>query len=521
MLYMVLGMIVLVNNIRARVNRLLFMVCMSFAVWAFSNALIFPNATEPSLWFWYRVSAFGWCLFPAFGLNLFSELAHVGFMVKHKWIGYAAYVPSLFFLYMVLTGKLFTVGFEHGPWGTYEVQDTSSPWFWLFLFYSAGYMLISLGAAVVWEIRSKNRFEKKQAMVILIFVSVSVMSGFFFNMILPLLMGGKSGFPAIAPILGLVWLGGFTLAISRYRLVEITPEIAADEIISNIVDTVFLVNTDGTIRKMNRSAEILLGASEEETRNRKIWELFYRSENVRYKVMAAQQGQAAQLQWEDWLKPRKRRPEPVNCILSCVKNRAGLNIGVILIGQDLRLVKRLEKEVKKSEIAEKKLQKAKENLEDKVAERTRELEMFATTDPLTGVYNRRIGYLLLEEEIHKARRKKSVLTVCFIDINGLKEVNDNFGHKEGDDLILSVVNILKENLRESDILCRMGGDEFLVIMLDCGLNQSLEVWEGVQKSIDEKNGRKQKSYLVSVSRGFAEYNPIYPMTIDELVTTAD
>lgn len=161
------------------------------------------------------------------------------------------------------------------------------------------------------------------------------------------------------------------------------------------------------------------------------------------------------------------------------------------------------------------------NLERQVKERTTELEMYATTDTMTGVYNRRIGFLLLEEEIHKAKRNKSVLTICFIDINGLKEVNDSFGHREGDELILMVVEILKESLRESDIICRMGGDEFLVIMADCNMNQSLSVWEGIQTKIDEKNRAILKSYSISVSRGFAEFNPIYPITPDELITTAD
>lgn len=520
-IYLLMGVTVIRKGYRSRVKRLIFCVCLLFAVWAFSYSFIYPQGPLSSQWFWYRLSAFGWCLFPAVSLNLFFELAHVDLILKRKWIQFAAYLPAAVFLYQVLTDRLFTVGFEYGKWGTVEVQDTASFWFWAYLVYSGGYMLVSLWSALIWGIRSRNPNEKKQFAAILIFVSLSVILGFLFNMILPWLSGGKAGFPAVAPIFGLFWLSGFALAISRYQLIELTPQIAADEIISNIIDMVLLLNFDGSIRKTNRAAQILLGYSEENFKQMRFWELFVKSENARYRLSDIQKSQASLIQWEDQLKPRKGRPVPMNCIMSCVKDHLGTSIGVIFVGQDLSLVKRLEKEVGRSEIAEKKLQKAKETLEEKVAERTRELEMFATTDPLTGIYNRRIGLLLLEEEIHKAKRTKNVLTVCFVDINGLKEVNDGYGHKEGDDLILSVVNILKENLRESDILCRMGGDEFLIIMLECNLNQSLEVWEGVQKSIDDKNNRKLKSYLVSVSRGFAEYNPIYPMTLDELITTAD
>ncbi len=161
------------------------------------------------------------------------------------------------------------------------------------------------------------------------------------------------------------------------------------------------------------------------------------------------------------------------------------------------------------------------NLEKQVRDRTFELEKHATTDPMTGVYNRRIGLLFLEEEIHKAKRNMSVLTVCFVDIDNLKGVNDSFGHREGDELILQVVAAFRDSLRETDIVCRMGGDEFLIIMTNCNLNQSLEVWEGIQKRIAEKNRAILKSYNISVSRGFAEFNPLYPVTLDELITTAD
>jgi diguanylate cyclase (GGDEF)-like protein/PAS domain S-box-containing protein len=524
LIYLYMGIQVFRMDPSSRKNRWFLYFCLCFAVWSFAYVFVYPDHSKQVIWFWYKISALGWCSFPAIAINFLLALT---LYEKKKGrpfgmtIHYIFFIPAVVFFLHAYNGTLIAKDFVFRTFGNIEVQNVDSPWYWAYLAYMAVLTLGGLVMVTVWGVRSPNKNEKKQALWIVSSGLLSFLLGIVFNILLPALSNNIAVLPAIAPLTSLIWLAGIRRAIRKYRLLEITPEVAADEIVSHIIDSVLLLNMDGTIRKSNRSAEVLLEYSGDELRELKVWDLFPRGENARYKFEDIRKGQSGMIQWEDALKTKKGKPLPMNCIVSCVNDRNKQNIGVIFVGQDLRLVKRLEKEVRKSEIAEKKLQKANENLEKKVAERTRELEMYATTDPMTGVYNRRIGLLLLEEEIHKAKRNQSVLTVCFLDINDLKTVNDKYGHKEGDDLILSVVNIIKENLRVSDIICRMGGDEFLLILLDCNLNQCLEVWDGVQKDIDEKNAKKIKPYLLSVSRGFAEYNPIYPMTLDEIITTAD
>lgn len=523
--YLFLGIQVFRMEPSSSRNRWFLAFCMSFAVWSFAYIFVYPDHPKDQIWFWYRISSIGWCAFPAISLNFMISLTRFG---RRKNAGmtrdifrYALFLPSIVFIVRAFSGTLIAKDFTVHAWGNIEVQDISSPWYWAYLIYMGFTTISGLLLVALWGIKTSKKNEKKQSLWIVTTGVIALTTGVLFNILLPSFSHVANFLPAIAPLTGLIWMVGIRRAIRKYRLLEISPQIAAEEIISNIIDVVFLLNPDGSFRKANRSSEILLGYSENELKKKNFGEIFEKSETARYKLLDIRKCVSNQLQWEDSLKPLKGKMIPMNCLLSCVKDHSGNAIGMLFVGQDLRLVKRLEKEVKRSEIAERKLEKAKETLELKVAERTRELERFATTDPMTGIYNRRIGLLLLDEEIRAAKRKQSVLTVCFIDINGLKTVNDEYGHKEGDDLILSIVNILKENLRESDVLCRMGGDEFLAIMLDCNLNQCLEVWDGIQKSIDEKNNRKQKSYLLSVSRGLAEYNPIYPMTLDELITTAD
>ena len=153
--------------------------------------------------------------------------------------------------------------------------------------------------------------------------------------------------------------------------------------------------------------------------------------------------------------------------------------------------------------------------------KTEELYQFATYDELTGVYNRRVGMEFLKQELKKMRRVKTFLSICFIDINDLKIVNDNFGHDAGDNLILAIVEDIKSAMRESDILSRIGGDEFLLIFPGCKLDEVKSIWRRVQKSIKERNKKSDNEYNISASYGFAETDSENLLFIDELIQIAD
>lgn len=99
--------------------------------------------------------------------------------------------------------------------------------------------------------------------------------------------------------------------------------------------------------------------------------------------------------------------------------------------------------------------------------RTEEVYKLAVIDPLTNLYNRRSGEQRLAEAIAQSQRHLTPLTVLMIDINGLKQVNDNFGHVAGDDMIKHFADRLQRAIRGSDAAIRLGGDEFLVLLPEC------------------------------------------------------
>ena len=134
------------------------------------------------------------------------------------------------------------------------------------------------------------------------------------------------------------------------------------------------------------------------------------------------------------------------------------------------------------------------------------LEQKAVQDCLTGIYNREYYIKYIESLSHNKRLNDFPLTVCYIDINGLKEVNDLYGHSEGDELLLVFCRFISENLRKTDIFCRIGGDEFLVLCPGISNNDFRNIWARIRDSADIYNIGNTKPYLIVFSHGVIELN---------------
>jgi len=91
-------------------------------------------------------------------------------------------------------------------------------------------------------------------------------------------------------------------------------------------------------------------------------------------------------------------------------------------------------------------------------------------DNLTGLYNRLVADELMKKEIDKSKRYGYSLSLLLLDVDGLKEVNDKKGHLEGDKILFRIGQSIKKNLRDSDIACRWGGDEFLILLTNTDKN---------------------------------------------------
>lgn len=124
-------------------------------------------------------------------------------------------------------------------------------------------------------------------------------------------------------------------------------------------------------------------------------------------------------------------------------------------------------------------------------------------DEMTGTYNRRYGLERLKNYCRGDR--KNQLVVCFLDINGLKEVNDSMGHGAGDSLITQTVSCIRKGIRQKDELVRLGGDEFLIIARESGLPEMEQTWQNIVTAYEKINTEGKFSFRISVSHGIAVF----------------
>lgn len=122
----------------------------------------------------------------------------------------------------------------------------------------------------------------------------------------------------------------------------------------------------------------------------------------------------------------------------------------------------------------------------KIAEARRQIERQATVDGLTDVYNRSYGMARFEEEFTRFRRNNKGLACLMIDIDHFKQVNDKFGHQVGDKVLKEVAARIAQDLRPYDMLCRYGGEEFLVVLPETELPDAVQIGERILLSIREK-----------------------------------
>jgi diguanylate cyclase (GGDEF)-like protein/PAS domain S-box-containing protein len=151
-----------------------------------------------------------------------------------------------------------------------------------------------------------------------------------------------------------------------------------------------------------------------------------------------------------------------------------------------------------------------------------ELKEMAITDELTGLLNRRGFRALAEQQCKIANRHKDGVTLMYADLDNLKSINDQFGHKEGDQALIEIGRILVNTFRESDIIGRLGGDEFAVLLTGTSVPDIENVSiSHVQDKLRFYNKQSNLGYELSLSMGVAYCEPDVSCTLDQLLSEAD
>lgn len=149
------------------------------------------------------------------------------------------------------------------------------------------------------------------------------------------------------------------------------------------------------------------------------------------------------------------------------------------------------------------------------------IQKMAFTDDLTGLYNRRGFISLCQKYLKLSQRTRKEALLLFADLNGLKRINDNFGHQEGDRALVEIADLLRSTFRESDIIARIGGDEFTVLAAGVSPEETDTLIGRLEARMELQKNKGGKGYTYSISVGFARYNPDQDCTVEELLSKAD
>jgi diguanylate cyclase (GGDEF)-like protein len=149
------------------------------------------------------------------------------------------------------------------------------------------------------------------------------------------------------------------------------------------------------------------------------------------------------------------------------------------------------------------------------------LREMAITDELTGLLNRRGFFALAQQQLKVSKRVKGKLALVFADMDDFKAINDKCGHHKGDEALRAMADILRRSFRDSDLISRISGDEFSLLLLDTNEDKYDIIFRRLQKNIDAFNVRSGGMFMLSLSIGMALYDYNQPSSIDDLLKLAD
>jgi diguanylate cyclase (GGDEF)-like protein/PAS domain S-box-containing protein len=288
-------------------------------------------------------------------------------------------------------------------------------------------------------------------------------------------------------------------------------------VVQNAKDAIITVNMEGKIVFWNAATEKMFGYSRDEVLNRQLD--FIIPEEFREKhrggierMLRTGQGKLLGKTVEVFGIKKDGSEFPLELSLA-----AGERAGEMFFTAIIRDITTRKENEKKLEQYAADLE-AKNRELNKAMEKIRELSLY---DDLTGLYNRRGFLTLAEQQMRNADRNGNVLTIWYIDMDNLKKINDAEGHTEGDKAIKTLTQALVMAFRKSDIISRIGGDEFVVMSINAP-GESSQIKERLKQKLGA-DGNPERFYQgdISVSIGCSYYYPTRPETIGDLLGKAD
>jgi diguanylate cyclase (GGDEF)-like protein/PAS domain S-box-containing protein len=291
------------------------------------------------------------------------------------------------------------------------------------------------------------------------------------------------------------------------ELREAASELAESEeryrvLVENVSDLVTIHGPGGELSFVSPSVETLLGRTPEEARTLSVFSLLHPEDvaSARYGVQKLQSGEVNSGVVTCRLRRRDGEYRWFEFKVTRVTDPDGELRHFQAAGRDVTIRRQLEQ---------------------RQAEQAEELRHLSLRDGLTGLYNRR-GFLELSAQLVRvAERERHRIALLFVDLDGLKRINDELGHGHGDRAITEAAELLRSTCRATDLVARLGGDEFVLLASNVE-GDSLEILKGrLQRALAQVNAQPGREYALSFSLGVSMFDPLAPAPIESLLVEAD
>lgn len=482
--HLALGIFLLRSNPRAALNRIFFLICVSLAFWSFGYSFLQGAPTQEEAWLWFKVSSPGWTLAPALLLHFLILLARQGKLLERRGAYLALYAPAVYFFGRALFGELGVVEFVDTPFGWSEVYGPVSIGFMVYLVYFSGYILFGLW--LVWQFGRKSEVtaERRQAAV-LVYSGAPVLAAVAMSgMVLP--WAGIRNPPEVAHLIALLWVLVIWNAVSKYKLMLMTPAAVAPSILRTMADAVILLGRDKKIVTSNKAARRLFAGPGRKLEGLTLAQLFCGSDPE-----SARQTEGFLLGGADNLEvsyqPKDGDEVVLRATTSEIMDYYEQSMGEVLVLRDVTAEKRAEAD----------------------------LRFLATHDSLTELPNRSLLQDRLDRAISRSQRERVGFAVVMFDLDDFKRVNDDIDHVVGDAVLKTTARRLAHCVRGLDTVCRLGGDEFLLVVEDLvEVDEADIIARRIQRAFAEPINALGHSITVTGSIGISTY----PADSDDTLT---
>jgi diguanylate cyclase (GGDEF)-like protein/PAS domain S-box-containing protein len=440
------------------------------AVWSFGYALITLSPLLEAKRFWLRFENIGILTVPGVWFIFTVQYTRLD-----RWLN--RLTGSLLFVIPAISLVLLFVN----PWFHLyysSIQPISEyggplvigrgPWYLVALVNSYAFNLMAM-ALLVWRAIQYRNLYRRQMFVLIGAVLVPILVNIFYRLA-PVIIPAFSVRIDLTPISFTITAALIAFGVFGLRIFDLMP-IARSTVMEHIPEMVFVVDAHDRVLDANPVARKMLNKSMDEIIGRSPSEVFRHWPELINRFLTAEET-------HEEIQIPGTPPRTVELVISHLYNRFNKVEGRVIVAHDVTEHKWLENDLKyanevlKAQLAEIELLRAK-------------LQEQAIRDPLTNVYNRRYMAEFLDQEIARAERENYPVSIAIMDMDYFKQFNDNYGHKCGDVVLQAFANFLVEHTRKSDVVCRYGGEEFVILMPNAPLEVSYERVETWRQDFSE------------------------------------